>query len=134
MRAALALAALLAAGCAGSREGGFDSPVPGARADAVEATARAYRRTRALPDAPTREHLVECLRSDDPLVRFLAINTLEEMTGTTRSYRHDDPEPIRALTLPEWRLWAVDPATAGFIASQNRPLETPAPAAPEAPR
>lgn len=105
----LALSVALPGGCAGSREGGFDSPVPGARIDAIEATALSYRATRRLPDIDTRQNLVECLRADDPLVRFLSIKTLEEMAGESKGFRYDDPAALRALSLPAWIAWAESP-------------------------
>jgi hypothetical protein len=119
--AIVAASSLALPGCTGSREGGFDSPVPGARIDAIEEVAREYVRAGAdrdprsgeqnkrLPDLTTRRHLVESLRSDDPLVRFMAIGTLSQMAGGTKGYRHDDPEAVRALALPAWHAWATDP-------------------------
>lgn len=108
-------------GCAGSREGGFDSPVPGARIDAIESTARTYRATRQLPDLATRQNLVECLRADDPLVRFLSIKTLEEMAGEDKGFRYDDPTALRALALPAWITWAQSPTTATSPATTSVP-------------
>lgn len=103
---AVAMALVALSGCAGSREGGFESPVPGARLEAIEATARTYRATRVVPDEATREHLVECLHADDPLVRFMAIGTLTDITGDSKGYRHDAPESIRELAIPAWVAWA----------------------------
>jgi hypothetical protein len=97
------------AACAGEREGGFDSPVPGARLEAIEMAAQDFRKTGRVPERPIREELVECLHADDPLVRFMAIGTLEDMAGDAKGYRHDDPEALRRLAIPAWAAWAVSP-------------------------
>lgn len=107
-----AMTAALACGCATTGEDGLDSPVPGARLEAIEAVARSYRQTRTLPDLETRKELVECLHADDPLVRFMAIGTLEEIAGGRKGYRHDDPQSLRELAIPAWIAWAKDPAGA----------------------
>ncbi len=80
---------------------------PSARLEAIEATARAYRATREMPDEATRRHLVECLHADDPLVRFMAIGTLTDITGDSMGYRHDAPESVRELAIPAWVAWAT---------------------------
>lgn len=106
------MAVLVAAGgCASPRSGGFDSDVPGARIDAIEATVVAWR---AAPPAQrrlspaTRQGLVESLRSEDPLVRFLAIEALAEVTGDRRGYRADDPPLLRTAAVETWVLWAKE--------------------------
>ncbi len=102
--------AALVGGCAGSpREGGFDSPVPAARIEAVSDALAAWRAQpsehREIP-AATRMNLVECLRSDDPLVRFYTIEALAEMTGERRGYRFDDPRGVRLAAVNAWQAWA----------------------------
>jgi hypothetical protein len=103
------IASIMLAGCAGEREGGFESPVPGARLEAIESAAQDFRATGRLPDRSVREELVECLHADDPLVRFMAIGTLRDIAGDTKGYRHDDPEPLRRLAIPAWVAWAKTP-------------------------
>lgn len=85
--------------------------------DAIEAVAREYRATKRLPDLAVRRHLVECLRSDDPLVRFMSIGTLSDITGQTKGYRHDAPEALRMVAFPAWAAWAEDPASDGAAAA-----------------
>lgn len=106
---ALGASLIATAGCTGEREGGFDSPVPGARLEAIEAASRDYGRTGRVPERGVRQELVECLQADDPLVRFMAIGTLREMAGDAKGYRHDDPEPLRRLAMPAWVAWAETP-------------------------
>lgn len=109
--AAWTLAAWLVAGCGpGPRDGGFDSPNPGARLYAVDRSVREWRAARtgsSHPEIPekTRRGLVECLSSDDPLLRMNAILALEEMTGTTGGYRFDDPDLERRLAVERWAGW-----------------------------
>lgn len=107
MSAVLFASAILCA-CSSPRGGGFDSPVPGARIDAIEAAVVAWRSappaTRTIPPA-TRVGLVESLRSTDPLVRLLAGEALYEMTGERRGYRHDDPPALRTVAIEAWLPW-----------------------------
>lgn len=106
-----AAACLLAACGPGPRDGGFDNPNPAARLYAVDRTVRDWRSASAgggrpeLPEA-TRVGLVECLGSDDPLLRMNSILALEEITGTTRGYRFDDTEVERQIAIERWSAWA----------------------------
>lgn len=106
---AVLLAALTLCACSSPRGGGFDSPVPGARIDAIEAAVIAWRTappaSRTVPPA-TRRGLVESLRATDPLVRFLAAEALHEMTGERRGYRYDDPPALRTVAIDAWLPWA----------------------------
>ena len=79
------LAALVTtSGCGPSAtEGGFESANSAARMYAIEESVRAGDRS-AVHD------LIESLDSDDPAVRFLAISSLERLTGETYGYRHYD--------------------------------------------
>lgn len=120
--AAWLVAACLVAGCGpGPRDGGFDSPNPGARLYAVDRSVREWRAARVggRPEVPeaTRRGLVECLSSDDPLLRMNAILALEEMTGSTRGYRFDDPDVERQLAIGRWAGWVRDGRDAGKEAS-----------------
>lgn len=107
--------ACLCGGCGpGPRDGGFSSPNPGARLYAVDRSVREWRAARAdrddRPEVPeaTRLGLVQCLSSDDPLLRMNAILALEEMTGSTRGYGFDDPEAERQLAIDRWAGWVRD--------------------------
>lgn len=114
------VAASFAAGCGpGPRDGGFESPNPAARLYAVDRSVREWREARTgetrpvVPEA-TRRGLVECLSSDDPLLRMNAILALEEMTGSTRGYRFDDAVAERQIAIERWADWVRDgEATAG---------------------
>lgn len=114
-----AAAGLLLAACGpGPRDGGFDSPNPAARLYAVDRSVREWRAAdsvpgrSAVPEA-TRIGLVECLGSDDPLLRMNTILALEEMTGTDLGYRFDDPEVLRQLAIERWAGWARDGGATG---------------------
>ncbi len=103
------LSVAIVSGCASTRSGGFDSADPGSRIDAIEETTRAWRRDpQPLPSA-TRVGIVESLRSDDELLRFVAIMALTEITGTSRGYRWDAAEAERVAAIPAWVTWAGAP-------------------------
>jgi hypothetical protein len=76
-------------------EGGFDSGNPAARMYAIEQAARDGDRT-ALP------RIVEQLDSDDPAVRYLAITSLERLTGERLGYRFYDDPIERDLAIRRW--------------------------------
>jgi hypothetical protein len=101
---ALALAAcapLALAACAPSAtEGGFKNPSPGAQVYAIESAVREERKQQ-IPE------IVECLRSDDDLVRMMAIGALERMTGQTLGYDFTDPLPLRLQGYRRWKEWVV---------------------------
>lgn len=93
-------ALLLIVGCRfPAREGGFDSVHPSARLSAIERAARQGDRT-ALP------RIVESLDADDPLERFLAIQSLERLTGTTLGYDHAAPRSDREDAVVRWLAFA----------------------------
>jgi HEAT repeat protein len=50
-------------------------------------------------------HLIESLDSDDSAVRLMAIGTLEELTGQTLGYRHEDPLWRRQQAVDRWVAW-----------------------------
>lgn len=108
--AALSLPLLLLpapAGCAPSPEHeGFNSADPGARLYAITAAARS-RDVAAIP------HLIDSLWSEDPAVRFMAIETLREITGQDCGYRLGDPPQDRAAAIERWVALA---RTEGWIA------------------
>ncbi|MDZ4755777.1 MAG: hypothetical protein SGJ11_14930 [Phycisphaerae bacterium] len=102
--------ATAALSCTSARSGGFDSALPGARIDATQTTIRAWRENPAPLSPATRAGLVDSLRSDDELVRFMTIQALAEMTGTTRGYRWDAGEAERLASIDVWTAWARDPS------------------------
>jgi len=96
-----ALAAWACAACAPSAtEGGFKNPAPGAQVYAIESAVREERKQQ-IPE------IVECLRSDDDLVRMMAIGALERMTGQTLGYDFTDPLPLRLEGYRRWRAWVI---------------------------
>lgn len=99
----LALLALVAAlGCAPSAtEGGFASPAPGARIYAIEDAVKFNQRSQ-IPN------IVECLCSDDDLLRYMAIGALQRMTGQDLGYQFDDPDPLRFVAYKRWQQWTID--------------------------
>lgn len=89
----LALVASLSA-CA-SPPGGLESPVPAERV-------RSISRAAAARDSEAVDELVAMLRSDDPVVRMLAIRALEDITGETLGYDHAGPERSRTEAVERW--------------------------------
>ena len=89
-------------GCAPSAtDGGFSNPAPGARVYAIEDAIK-FNRREQIPE------IVECLCSDDDLLRFLAIGGLQRMTGQDLGYKFDDQEPLRLVAYRRWRQWTID--------------------------
>lgn len=94
--------AVLLAGCAPSAtEGGFSNPAPGARVYAIEDAVKFNRRDQ-IPK------IVECLLSDDELLRYMAIGALQRMTGQDLGYQFDDVEPLRYMAYDRWLQWTID--------------------------
>jgi hypothetical protein len=97
--AAILIGVLGAAGCAGSSmPRGLDSPDPGERGRALADPA-------LMGDDSTIPSRIEALESDDPLVRMLAIRSLERMTGRTLGYDHASEEWEREDAVARWRAW-----------------------------
>ena len=94
--------------------GGFASPAPAARTHAIETTVRTARASGVL----SRDDLfsmVELLRADDDLVRFMAIAGLQELTGETLGYRFYDPPAVRHVAVDAWREHARAARRAGDL-------------------
>ena len=89
-------AVLMLATCAPNpRAASFDSDHPDARAAAiVDAAAREDRS--AIP------RIVEQLASDDPLVRVVAIDALDRLTGDRHGYDPHAPKRQRAEAIDRW--------------------------------
>jgi HEAT repeats len=49
--------------------------------------------------------LVEDLSSDDPAVRFYAIEALQELTGQTFEYRYYEDDNARKPAIEKWKQW-----------------------------
>jgi HEAT repeat protein len=89
--------AMVVGGCR-YREQGFESPEP---ADRVTAAAEAAR----VGDQDAIPHLIEMLEEEDPLVRMMAIRSLEELTGQTLGYEHAGPRAERQAAVDRWTEW-----------------------------
>ena len=89
--------AVVLGGCA-QPPGGFDSPVPAERLNAITEAA-AERDRGSVPD------LIRMLSSDDPLVRLASIRSLERITGQTLGYDHAAPSGERWEATKAWVDW-----------------------------
>lgn len=87
------------AGCP-TTPGGYDSPDPNLRLEAILDAARSPRPETDIPA------LIEQLQSLDPAARLLAIRALERLTGTTLGYDHAAPAWERARAVGRWAAWA----------------------------
>ena len=56
-------------------------------------------------DLAAAQQLVTDLDSDDPAVRFYAIQGLQRLTGETFGYRYFDDEEERKPALGKWQAW-----------------------------
>ena len=52
--------------------------------------------------------LIEELNSDDPAVRFYAIEALEELTGQTFEYQYFQDEDGRKPAIERWKKWLAE--------------------------
>jgi HEAT repeat protein len=107
--AALLFGPLALASCA-KPPGGFDSPVPAQRLDAITGAAES-RNEDSIPE------LIRMLSSDDPLVRLAAIRSLERITGETHGYDHAAPSGERWEATRRWADW--------YRAREGLPQEAP---------
>lgn len=90
----LALCALFSS-CGPTIRPSFDSPEPAARNAAIVKAAGAQ-------DVAATPNLIRMLRSDDPSTRLLAIETLEQLHGTTMGYDSGDDPWKRAIAIRKW--------------------------------
>lgn len=100
MRTGLSILVFIAAGLAAcsSPPGGFDSPEPAARLNAVTAAARENDQA-AIPS------LIALLDSDDPAVRMYSFLTLEKLTHESFGYDYAAPEWERRPAVDRWIDW-----------------------------
>jgi hypothetical protein len=56
-------------------------------------------------DMAAVRHMVKDLESDDPAVRFYAIQGLQRLTGETFGYQYYRDEDARRPALAEWQAW-----------------------------
>lgn len=81
--------------------GSFSDPAPGAKLYAIDEAMRT-KNMAAIPE------LIECLGSDDELVRFNATMALQRLTGETLGYHFDDPWPLRREAILRWQAWSKE--------------------------
>ncbi len=94
-----ALSCLLVSGCSNPDSAvGFDESSPAARL-------RAIRQAGELGDKSAIPGLIGELESDDPAERFMAIRTLEKLTGQTLGYDHSASPDDRRESAGRWSKW-----------------------------
>ncbi|HMB96812.1 MAG TPA: hypothetical protein VKK61_12290 [Tepidisphaeraceae bacterium] len=74
------------------------NPDPAAKIPAIEASV-------AAKDYSAVKQMVKDLESDDPAVRFYAINGLQRLTKETFGYQYYANEEQRAPAVEKWKLW-----------------------------
>jgi hypothetical protein len=99
MRRGVILILAIASGCSPVPVG-FDSPAKTKRMDAiVQATAEHDTRPQTIAA------IIRQLDSHDPAVRFLAIKSLERLTGHTHGYDFADTQWDREPAVQNWVRW-----------------------------
>jgi hypothetical protein len=68
----------------------------------------AIKRAVRAKDRSVVPQLVADLSSDDPAVRFYAIEALEELTGQTFEYRYYEDEDGRKPAVEKWKKWLAE--------------------------
>src|SRR5205814_8852452 len=104
------LAALLLCGCFGRKKPFLKSKDPSLKIPAIKMAVGAH-------DLDACADLVKDLDSEDPAVRFYAIQGLHKLTGETFDYRYYDDEIARKASLARWKAW---------LAAQKGPTTRPA--------
>ena len=95
---AAAIGAGMVCGCVEHERSGFGDVDPSARLRSIEEAA-------STDDRSSVPALIIALESDDAAERFLAIHTLERMTGQTLGYDHSAPRPERRAAAERWQAW-----------------------------
>ncbi len=109
MRVACPLLAALCIGCSPATASvGYRFAAPDAKLAAIE-------RSQAADDRSAIPEIVECLGSDDALVRCAAIDALRSWTGSTLGYRFDDPTPARRAAIRRWVAWMNSQSASGAV-------------------
>ena len=99
----IGVAAALSAGCGGAGRGLLDDDA----SYKIPAIKKAVDRN----DSSAAAVLVANLESEDPAVRFYAIEGLRRLTGRTFDYRYFDDEPDRRASLARWKQWLSENPT-----------------------
>ena|SRR2546421_13044189 len=92
------IAALFVAGCGHHGPRTVADPDPAVKIPAIKQAVRSGNRS-VIPQ------LVKDLGSDDPAVRFYAIDALHEFTGQTLGYRYFDEDEQRKTAVEKWKKW-----------------------------
>src|SRR5438874_11636032 len=95
---ATAVVLLLLGGCFGREKPSLRSKDPSLKIPAIKMAVSAH-------DLNACAELVKDLDSDDPAVRFYAIEGLQKLTGESFSYRYYDDEIARKPALARWKAW-----------------------------
>lgn len=95
---ALTLTAVCGCGGAGPHVKNLSDPDPAAKIPAIKQKVRENDRT-------STEQLVKELSSDDPAVRFYAIEGLRRLTGETFDYYYYQDEDQRKPAIEKWNQW-----------------------------
>ena len=94
-------AALVAlTGCFSRERPDIDSPDAALKIPAIKASVRQRQKT-----VRVATRLVADLESDDPAVRFYAIQGLQRLTGQTFGDRYYDDDARRKPAVVEWKAW-----------------------------
>lgn len=97
-------ACLLTTGCFPQETRSIGATDPAASIPAIQEAAR-KRDQSAVPA------LVKQLASDDPAVRFYAIEALKKITGQTMDYHYYDDVEERKLAIGRWEKWIEESRT-----------------------
>lgn len=97
-------AGLIGGGCVPSETVRIGATDPAADIPAMQDAARAH-------DLAAVPALVDQLDSDDPAIRFYAIQSLRELTGNTFDYRYYDDAERRRPAVARWRRWLRERGT-----------------------
>lgn len=97
----LAVLAAVVGGCHRHERAEFGDDDPATRISAIRTVA-------AKRDAAQLPELIKSLYSDDGAERFLAIRTLEAITGQTLGYDHAASPGVRRAAADRWADWYHD--------------------------
>jgi hypothetical protein len=110
LRAQLSVAILLVVGCGGAPPRAIGDPDPSVKIPGIKDAV-------ADKDLSDADRLVKDLESDDPAVRFYAIEGLRRLTGETHGYSYYADEAARDVAVRKWKRWLqmrdAQPAGAG---------------------
>lgn len=77
--------------------------------------------------------MVKDLESDDPAVRFYAIEALYRLTGERMGYEFYVDADQRQAAVKRWRQWAAEQGCEGFASPKREPADVPASSPASAP-